>query len=460
MFICDDIKIPELVVSNKIENIQDNWFFTKEKFNHMDAVDITTFTVLRSFRLEKFLRRLHFKGTYSDYVQLNSNNFTQLEQLKIDIAEYSCTDEDIFKINIQLPHLEVLEIEQYCSGLYEFHLTTPNLKMLKCDDFEYICLTHLDTINHLETILYHENIQSLKNIQYFKVVSSFLENQNVRETLSVFPKLTTLACNLFDYASDEEYDAMMETLRHIVRQKRILRRSDLKIYFQSVELNDIGKIDEFESAESDLTFQINNYNSLCENITFDGPVDYNQLMRLVKGKLPDDFFKKYFNISHVIVSAKVVNRDHLVHFLKTLKCLNTLQLDNIAMDQAFYDGLDQIGGLERLFLTNGSQSITKCDFLLNLKSLEIFSTDRILPSFFDSILELFKRSKYIRILNLYFTNGFIKMSSKRESNTFDFQCYEKTQHEGNKLLFEKLQLQFDQLVQEVDEFKIDLLKEE
>lgn len=287
MFICDDIKIPDLVVSNKIENIQDYWFFTKKQFNHLDAVDITTFTVSRSFRLENFLRRLHFKGNYSDYVQLNLNNLTQLEQLKIDIAGYGCTDEDDIEINIQLPHLEVLEIEQYCSGLYEFlfHLTTPNLKMLKCDDFEQICLAHLDTINHLETILYHENVQSLKNIQYFKVESNFLQNQYVREILSVFPKLTTLVCNLFDYESDEEYDSMMETLRHIVRQKRTLKRSDLKIYFQSVEINDIEKIDEFESSESNLAFQINNYNSLCDNIAFDDPVDYNELMRLVKGKL-------------------------------------------------------------------------------------------------------------------------------------------------------------------------------
>lgn len=129
-----------------------------------------------------------------------------------------------------------------------------------------------------------------------------------------------------------------------------------------------------------------------------------------------------------MVSAIVVNRDHLVHFLKSLKCLNMLKLDNIAMDQGFYDDLSQIGGLERLFLTNSSQAITNCDFLLKLKSLVIFSTDRILPDLFDSILELFKRSKYIRILNLYFTNEFIKMSSNRESNNFNFECYEKTQH--------------------------------
>lgn len=440
----------------------------------MDGISIKTFVAYRStFRLEKFLRRLYFKGNSADYERLNLNNFTQLQQLKIDISEYGCTahpsdeEEEVEEeeyhpcdINISLPHLEVLQIDQHGTGLFQFHLTTPNLQMLKCDCFEEILLTHSDEITHLETQFYHQSVSCLKNVQYLKVEHDFLLNENDREILSVFPKLTTLACHQIDYIPDgAENIAIMETLRHIVEQKRTLKRSDLKIYFQSVELADITKYEEFKSAESDLAFQMNNYSSLCDNIAMYDPLDYNELMTLVNGKLPDDFFKKYFDISYVLVSHNVDSRDHLVNFLKRLKCVDVLCLNNISMDQSFYDKLDQIGGMTRLFLTDCS--ITNYEFLLQLKSLEIFGTDRIFPDFLNSIQEMFQRLKHFRIAHIYSGSKFYTICCNRgEDLLYKFCCYDEEEPPGENLIFTKRQLQFDQLVRGYHELgKVDWFKE-
>lgn len=68
----------------------------------------------------------------------------------------------------------------------------------------------------------------------------------------------------------------------------------------------------------------------------DYSVDYNQLMRLVKGNLSDNFLKKYFNIPMVSVLGKIKSRKHLLWFLKSLDYLN---LKNKYFNQNFFDGL-------------------------------------------------------------------------------------------------------------------------
>lgn len=98
------------------------------------------------------------------------------------------------------------------------------------------------------------NARSLKNVEYLKVDWGFLPNKDI---LSVYPKLSTLACNKFDfYDDDEDYAESMNSLRHFLKQK--FKRTGLKIYFQSVELVKADKIEEYELADSILEFQINN----------------------------------------------------------------------------------------------------------------------------------------------------------------------------------------------------------
>lgn len=215
--------------------------------------------------------------------------------------------------------------------------------MLKCYEFEGIQISDPNTIDHLEVFFCSETAHLLKNVQFLKVDSESLPNENFN-ILSVYPKLKTLVSDQFDFQRGGDHIA--SSLRHLVAQK--IKKPELKIYFQSVELIHSGKIEEYESSGSILAFQINNYNLLCGNISRVDPLDYSELMRLVEGALPDDFYKKYFNIESVRVSGEVKSQDHLVRFLKNFNYLNILDLENTVLDQTFFDGLHEIGQLTEL----------------------------------------------------------------------------------------------------------------
>lgn len=82
-------------------------------------------------------------------------------------------------------------------------------------------------------------------------------------------------------------------------------RCDVKIYYQSVEMDDSNKIDEYANLEqSTLAFQIYNYDSLCDNFEYIR-LDYFELMRRVKGELPEHFFKKYVKFLSIEVTNDV-----------------------------------------------------------------------------------------------------------------------------------------------------------
>lgn len=67
----------------------------------------------------------------------------------------------------------------------------------------------------------------------------------------------------------------MNALRQLVVQGPVV-----KIYFQSVELDSVERIDEYDQQDGFLAeaFQIKNYSSLCKNICIkELVVEYNQL---------------------------------------------------------------------------------------------------------------------------------------------------------------------------------------
>lgn len=437
MLLCDEVKVTELVISDKIEDMKDYWFCSNKKFNHKDAINMRTYTTYRStFKWDKFLKRLHFKGSYRDYDQLNLNETIGLEQLKIDL-DSDDADLDHDDIDIILPHLKILEIEECASYV---SLNTPKLEMLKCYEYELIRLNNPSTVKYVEVIFFNEATKTLNNIHHLNAEWQFLPNDNI---LSAFPKLTKIECNKFVCYDDDDDVESMASLRHLIKQKG--KRPGLKIYFHSVDMVDTDKVKEYEFAQSILAFQIQNYDSLCGNIAFDNPLDYNHLMRLVNGTLPDDFYKKYFNIPSVCVNGAVKSQEHLIQFLKKLDYLKILRLENAFFDQKFYDGLNQICSLTELTI-DGTNSIGNYNFLLNFKLLELFYTDRHFRDFRDlPITALFTSLKYFKNTHFYFDKEFIAIGKFR--NVYSFSRY-KDLVDGQFMrekLFEKRGMNWDEL---------------
>lgn len=466
MLWCVEVKVPEIIITNKIEDIKDSWFYTNRSFNYRDAIKMSTFTAYRSaFRLDKCLKRLHFQSDYSDFKRLNLNNLTQLEELKIHLR---ISDEEIYDVTldeslINLPNLKILDIADYDKIQFvesmSLVLTLPKLKALKNDCFDWITLSHPDTITHIEVSDYDEafgagnNANSLTNVEYLKI------DQNIRwgdEILLENPKLKTLLCNQFD---SDYYDDSLELLREFIEQKRTSKRSELQIFFQSVELVDVHKIDECPSPQSILAFQMSNYDYLCDNISYGerDSLDYNELMTLVEGSLPDDFFEKFRNIPSVFVSSGAVNQEHLLKFLQKLKFLKTLCLRNTFLDQNFYDGLYEVGQLTDLIFSK-STLIVSFDFLFKLKLLETMSIYQESPELLDASLALFNELKYFREVEFFYGQQVVEINKsdyELDSNRlYSFRRCKLT-HQGSlrQTLFAKERIDFDELSHLVNEHK-------
>lgn len=413
MRLCDVSRLPELIISDKIDYTKKRSFYSNRAFSYgEDAITLRAFTKYRTkFEFEKFLKRLHFRGDYFNNY-LHVNDFTQLEELTINFHPDSFGfDSGSKHYYINLPNLKILDISG-CDTVH-FHikltyvLNTPKLEKLKCCCFSSVSLADAENIDHFEAFYDSRQLsltQSLRNVQYFKIEYNMLSND---DALLDFPKLTTLVCN--EFSTYRIYNAL-SMARHYVNGKQFLtNRPEVRIYYQSVEVVDSIKIDESNSANSILEFQMNNYDALCDNVSCGGrPLDYNELMGLVKGNLPDDFFIKFRDFRTVEVSGEV-NQEHLLQFLKRMEYFVKLQLNAAILDQSFFDGLQEMSQLTEVHMRNSLTLRVNYDFLLTLKHLEIFRTDRDSLEFFDLSLALFKQLKYFREIEFVYGNDRISV---------------------------------------------------
>lgn len=434
--ICDEIIIPELVISNTIENIKEYWFPTNEQYNHKDAIDVVTFKACRSrFQFDKFLKRLHLKCTYADYKELNLNDLIHIEQLTIDI-DFDRSERNPV-IDISLPNLKMLH--DRCGFFFVLRVNAPKLEMLKCDDFRLtpIHLNHPHTVNYLELDYYYESAASLKNVKYLKVGEGY---EKIR---SAHPELVHLVCNYRFADEDDDEDGVERNVVAVnaIRQLIKKRGRQMKIYFQSVELENVYKIEEYD-PDNHLAFQINNYDSLGDNI-FCYQIQYNELMDMVKGNLPNNFYKKYFNIRAIAVTGNVKDADHLMGFLKHFEYLDTLSLDSSSFDQSFFDFLPLIDQLTSLDLNESSKcskSITSYDFLFKFTRLKDFTTDRDSPDFFNLTVALFGQLKHLELVCFCYKKYFLSIYQE-STNSYNFRQEVENEENGtNELLFDKLDI--------------------
>lgn len=266
MTACYDVKIPEIVINNKqIEDTKDFRFNTNKQFNYKDAIELKTFTKYRlAFKWNKFLKRLHFRGSYSDFDLLNLNELIALEQLSVYLVkseesnesqnvqkskqdeakkseayeeareseEYEKSKEpeafqvfeeseeshaldvldenaehksaEDFVIEVNLPNLTVLEIGKFDWGKCIFRFTCRKLSILKCHRYLSIHLVYPDTIKRLDLIDYHKDTHLVENDEYLKTHFNFLwllfTNKMRKVNIFGHPTLRTLVCN-FDTES-------------------------------------------------------------------------------------------------------------------------------------------------------------------------------------------------------------------------------------------------------------------
>lgn len=354
-------------------------------------------------------------------------------------------DTDEHKFHFNLPNLKIIDIHTYRDSRqlyrsrYKFMITAPTLEILSCTDFDGIHLSYPSTVKHLKTEFYQESFHVLKNLQ-FLFVEVIPMMVSCLDILSTFPKLSILSCNA----------RISREIENFVQYKRDHQKSEPKIYFLHVEINDIKQIDDHHKHH-DLVFQLINYNSLAETVSVESlseGIDYNDVMTWTRGKLPDDFFKKYFCNQVVTVRRNVEDQEHLLGFLKNFEYLTELTLGTDSLDQSFYDRLCELDQLTVLEIDSVVPP-TNFDFLFTLKRLKTFAACKLKDAeseiFFDLTPKLFTHLKYLQLVAFYFKWIPVYVNRDVANNTYSFH--------GKPL-------NFDELIRQLETIKSRCLRKE
>jgi hypothetical protein len=405
------IRINELIINNKVNEFKSSWFLIDKLINYKDAIKYSLFLSLKSiYNLENNLRSLHFNCINSsdlNFYQLNK--LVNLNQLELIIR---CKLEKDDNHELKLNELRILKISYYNEdyGINAIdksiiQLNTTNLIYLKCYELISISIVNLNQIKYLETDFYnHNQMIHLKNSLEFYQCNRF-PNLN-QDFLYLYPNLKKLSCNLdFSYFGDQEYSELIDTIKFIVNKKTQLKRNDLRIYFQGVEILSQDKIDDFDNGNpTRLSFQLANYNYLDDKLTSVYDCYYNELMRSIT-TLPNNFFQKYFKIKYVYCNEKIEGHgNHFFWFLSNLKQLKFLSLNNTSLNQSIYDKLPDACQLTYL-LINENNLILNYDFILNFRILEHFETNQQFLQSTDLAIKSFEKLKYLNYFQFANHNG-------------------------------------------------------
>lgn len=176
-------------------------------------------------------------------------------------------------------------------------------------------------------------------------------------------------------------------------------------------------------------------------------------MILVNDTLPNDFYKKDFNIRSVSASENVDSQEDYVEFLKRLECLNRLWLENVSFDR-FYDRLPELDQLTVSSVTKNLTPITNYDFLFKLNGLKHFTTDRDSPEFYNLIFALFGHLKRLATVSFDFDEDIFTITSSPGNKKYGFSRETRdTKNEKAETIFERHEMDADDLVRFLKAYK-------
>ena len=297
------------------------------------------------------LRHLTLYDTVFDLNELN--RFEQLELLGIYNSSLGRVP-----VNLSLPRLRVLAFH-YSNQSCNLSIDCPQLSTLvypgEPEHSKRLEVKQPETVRKLETNMVGEKLVPFKNVECL-VVQKF--HRISQATVRLLPKLREL-----HYDEDIE-DAFEDELRHgpdIVNQVRRtltefvdgamnLRGSDFRFNFAGFQLSKemLGQIDfgkkvyKKSKTVSGLNEYIymKNYHLIEQDaLHFVHFINYTRLLRYVTGEFPRCFSQKFTCIQRVYASAEVRDVNHFLWFLKSLRFLRTLDLENTRLGQEFYDQL-------------------------------------------------------------------------------------------------------------------------
>ena len=316
------------------------------------------------------------------------NAFRQLAHLEINIEH----PKGIVKLNLNLPRLKVLALRVHLS-IWPLSIDCPELRVLgylKEFDKSLLYVNQPETIRILETSRVGSELSKFKNVECL-VTTNFEAISKV--TLLSLPKLKELRYNesirrvfIKLYNDIGTADQVRQTLREFLGDVRVLRGADFRFRFAGFRLTQMT-LDQFvfsvhtDYGEEDVfneDIYLKNHRLIDPDdpLEFVTSLDYTLLMSCVAGEIPSGFFEKFVCV--VLVKVKgAPDSSHLLAFLKELRSLKELELNNVKLGQEFYDRLPASARSLNLLELRGDkkdQLQLSFDFVSQLSHLSRFYT--------------------------------------------------------------------------------------
>ena len=348
----DQTEVTKLVVNTDREN--GIWYLTNRPIEFEGSISWEAFSTLNSpqserpgeFQRFKLLQQVRFLNIWPPhrpkyYVEIMStdflNKFKQLVHLEINNVNWVTIQFIGHPKKLSLPNLRVLNLTHLI--LHPPVLNTPNLEVLLYEQIEKLEIEYPETIKKLESYSPSASVMAkFKNVEVFTCIHSMEIDPAI---LSNWKHLKELNIPSISSLGKSKYQVLKSSMGHILSQRTILGKEQLKIYWRDVLLLDISQLEPYDSVMEIHRYQLIHWKLLRAgsylNVTC---VNYNDLIGQID-RLSDDFFEKFPSINTVNVTG-VVDRDQLEWFLKKTTNLCKLTLTNTSLDQQFLKNLPKL----------------------------------------------------------------------------------------------------------------------
>lgn len=350
----DEQLINTLIVSDEVERARDVWFHTA-LINCTKAITVDQFVVSLSPELELNLKCLHLKIDESQTFDLTVlNTFNRLKQLHL---QYNLSVLGPGKLPpISLPNLQVCEFSSSDFNVFQNYLlvlNAPRLAYLKNTlpwGLYHMWLEHPHTIKHLEVERYLDLPQFFSNLSSLQINN--LLHVYDKDILTSYRRLQVLNVNfshpkaLFSDSDRDSLDYMRYKAKRMSVAINVNGLPFTEDIFLRKEENQSGLFESLHRMNSEsLALLIKHYDRLwlAADLSFVTEIDFNNLMSLVRDKLPVDFFKRFYNI-RTVKTSRQVNANEFVRFLSNLKCLEELNLSDSCLSQYWLNQLPNVCG--------------------------------------------------------------------------------------------------------------------
>lgn len=355
------IKIDRLFVDADLET-KERWYYTNRPSGESDVCCPELFVAqckqtmlsnLKYLRLDyevwdnqlKKMKVLNFDPN-------ELNRFRQLVQL--DIEHYEAGP-----LQLKLPNIEILSMNWY-HNKNPVSVDCPKLRILgfcELSENDQLRVKNIDRVRVLDSPILGAKLARFKNLEVLRCTEydqGFLD----RSTLLNLRKLKVIYSGIGfgNYDIGNFKNDVLQRLKEFMRQKRILNRTDLKVYFAGLLLidEDLADIDfglevregrDFISPEQ---LYMKHYHRLQDQLDFVVNVDYSRLFSLVD-VLPEDYFRRFLNLKGVKAFCPL-NEQHFLVFLKQIYSLEWFSIYNSDLSQAFFDCLPEFCSLTNFYL--------------------------------------------------------------------------------------------------------------